>query len=158
MKSAHSSEQVPGRSFASQVSLILKLLRRRFDERARSIMLSDGKPLTRAQWRVLAAIHLREGATQREISDTLDIGTVATGQTIDRLEEAQWIERRVDRSDRRVRRLYVKAAAMPALERLGLLGDREEQAAMIGISTRDMQQLSLLLETVIENLGSTKAI
>ncbi|WP_242154569.1 MarR family winged helix-turn-helix transcriptional regulator [Sphingomonas sp. BAUL-RG-20F-R05-02] len=151
-------EPAAGRSFASQVALILKLLRKRFDERAGSIMLSDGKPLTRAQWRVLAAIHLREGATQREISETLDIGTVATGQTIDRLEEAEWIERRTDRSDRRVRRLYVKAPAMPALERLGLLSDREEEAVMIGISNEDMQRLSLLLETIIDNLGAKTSV
>lgn len=142
------------RSFAGQVALITKLLRKRFDERARSMTLSDGKPLTRAQWRVLAAIHIREGATQREIAEMLDIGTVATGQTIDRLEESNWIERRADRSDRRVKRLYLKPPAMPVLERLGLLGDREDQSAMVGISSKDMERLSALLETVITNLLS----
>jgi DNA-binding MarR family transcriptional regulator len=121
-------------------------------------MLSDGKPLTRARWRVLAAIHLRGGVTQGEISATLDVGPVATGHTIDRLDEAQRIERRVDRSDRRVLRLYVKAAAIPALERLRLLGDIEEQAATIGISTQDIERLSALLENVIDNLNTETAI
>jgi MarR family transcriptional regulator for hemolysin len=145
------------RSFATQVALIAKLLRKRFDERAHRMTLSDGKPLTRAQWRVLAAIHLREGATQREIAELLDIGTVATGQTIDRLEEALWVERRADRSDRRVRRMYLKPPAMPVLERLGLLADHEGQAAMVGISREDMAHLARLLDTVINNLTSTNA-
>lgn len=142
------------RSFAAQVALITKLLRKRFDERARSMTLSDGKPLTRAQWRVLAAIHLREGATQREIAELLGIGTVATGQTLDRLEEARWVERRADPSDRRVKRLFLKPPAMPVLERLGLLGDREDQAAMVGIPSEDMARLSILLDSIIDNLGS----
>lgn len=142
------------RSFASQVALITKLLRKRFDQRARTMTLSNGKPLTRAQWRVLAAIHLREGATQREIAETLEIGTVATGQTIDRLEESEWVERRPDHSDRRVKRLYLRPQAMPTLERLGLLGDREDEAAMIGISNVDMKRLATLLETIIANLLS----
>jgi DNA-binding MarR family transcriptional regulator len=145
------------RSFANQVALITKLLRKRFDERARSMTLSDGKPLTRAQWRVLAAIHLRDGATQREIAELLDIGTVATGQTIDRLEEALWVERRADRSDRRVRRIYLKPPAIPALERLGLLGDQMDQSVMVGISREDMARLTALLDTVIENLTGASA-
>lgn len=144
------------RSFATQVALITKLLRKRFDERARSMTLSDGKPLTRAQWRVLAAIHLREGATQREIAELLDIGTVATGQTIDRLEESHWVERRADRSDRRVKRMYLQEGAMPVLESLGLLGDQEDQSAMVGISRDDMAKLSVLLENIIENLTSAE--
>ncbi|WP_242137084.1 MarR family transcriptional regulator [Sphingomonas sp. TREG-RG-20F-R18-01] len=144
------------RSFATQMALITKLLRKRFDQRARSMTLSDGKPLTRAQWRVLAAVHLREGATQREIAELLDIGTVATGQTIDRLEGSQWVERRPDQSDRRVKRLYLKPQAMPVLERLGLLGDREDQSAMVGISSEDMARLGALLETIIENLLSAE--
>ncbi len=144
----------PNRRFATQVVLITKLLRKRFDQRARSMSLSDGKPLTRAQWRVLAAIYVREGATQREIAEMLEIGTVTTGQTIDRLEAAQWVERRPDQADRRVNRLYLMPQAMPTLERLGLLDDRVDQAAMAGISPADMERLTSLLETIITNLLS----
>lgn len=148
------STPLANRRFATQVALITKLLRKRFDQRARSMSLADGKPLTRAQWRVLAAVYVREGATQREIAEMLELGTVTTGQTIDRLEAAQWVERRPDQADRRVNRLYLKPQAMPTLERLGLLDDRVDQAAMAGISPADMEQLTTLLETIIANLLS----
>jgi DNA-binding MarR family transcriptional regulator len=140
------------RSFASQVSLITRLLRKRFDERARDLALSDGETLTRPQWRMLGAIHLQEGATQREIAERLEIGPVAAGQTIDRLEEARWVERRADPADRRVKRLYVTDAAMPVLAKLGLLADSEDQRAIVGIPAEDMARLSALLDDVIRNL------
>ena len=142
------------RSLASQVALITRLLRKRFDERARHLALSNGEALTRVQWRMLAAIHLREGATQREIAELLEIGPVAAGQVVDRLEESQWVERRADPSDRRVNRLYLRDAAMPVLARLGLLGDSEDQCAIVGIPAEDMERLSSLLDDVIENLMS----
>lgn len=143
------------RSFASQVSLITRLLRKRFDERARGLALPDGEVLTRAQWRMLAVIHLQEGATQREIAERLEIGAVAAGQTIDRLEESRWVERRTDPADRRVRRLYVTQAAMPVLAQLGLLADSEDQRAVLGIGNDDMAQLTRLLDDVIRNLMKT---
>ena len=142
------------RSFASQVQLITRLLRKRFDERARDLALPNGDTLTRAQWRMLGAIHLNEGITQREVAERLEIGPVAAGQTIDRLEESKWVERRADRADRRVKRLYVTDAAIPVLARLGLLADSEDQNAIIGIPSAEMAKLTSLLDDVICNLMS----
>lgn len=145
------------RNFTAQVALITRLLRKRFDERARNMALSNGEALTRAQWRTLGAIHIRPGATQREVAERLEIGPVAAGQTIDRLEDSGWVERRTDPADRRVRRLYVTDAALPILARLGLLGDSEDQRAILGISAQDMETLSTLLDDVIENLVAPDA-
>lgn len=140
------------RTFASQVHLITRLLRKRFDERARALAQPDGNVLTRAQWRMLGAIHLLEGGTQREVAERLEIGPVAAGQTIDRLEELGWVERRPDAKDRRANRLYLTDAAQPILARLGLLADSEEQRAAVGIPPDDMQKLQSLLDDVIRNL------
>ncbi|EJU11809.1 transcriptional regulator [Sphingomonas sp. LH128] len=140
------------RSFASQVSLITRLLRKRFDERARAMALPNGETLTRAQWRMLGAIHLNEGSTQREVAERLEIGPVAAGQSIDRLEQSKWVERRADPADRRVKRLYVTDAALPVLAQLGLLGNSEDQRAIVGIPSEDMRRLTTLLDDVIANL------
>lgn len=140
------------RGLANQVSLITRLLRKRFDERARDMALCNGEALTRAQWRMLGTIHALEGATQREVAERLEIGAVAAGQTIDRLEELKWVERRADPKDRRARRLYVTDAAQPILKRLGLLGDSEDQCAVVGMPPADMEKLRSLLDDVIKNL------
>jgi len=154
--SATPSRPPEKRSFASQVSLITRLLRKRFDERARTVALSNGDTLTRAQWRMLGTIHLQEGCTQREVAERLEIGPVAAGQTIDRLEDSKLVERRTDRADRRVRRLYVTDEALPILARLGLLADSEDQSAIVGIPAGDMKLLKGLLDDVIENLTATE--
>ena len=146
------------RSLLAQIKLVLKLLRKRFDERARAVALSEGagrgEALTQAQWRALATIYLNAGCTQKELAEKLEIGAVATGQTIDRLERLQWIARRSDPGDRRVNRLHVTEAALPVLERLGVLADREDYFADVGLSPEKIATLTALLDEVIGNLSS----
>ncbi|MEI5688537.1 MarR family winged helix-turn-helix transcriptional regulator [Sphingomonas kyungheensis] len=144
----------PGqRSFATQVSLIARLLRKRFDERARAMALAEGEALTQAQWRALASIYLHPGWTQKEMAEKLEIGPVAIGQTLDRLEALQWVERRADPGDRRVKRLYATEAAQPVVARLGLLADREDHYAGISLAPEKMQMLTTLLDEVIDSLS-----
>lgn len=143
------------RSFASQVTLIARLLRKRFDERARAMALTTDEALTQAQWRALGAIWLNPGWTQKEMAEKLEIGPVAMGQTVDRLEALQWVERRSDPGDRRVRRLYATDAAEPIVARLGLLAGREDHYASISLSPDKMRLLTGLLDEVIESLTAT---
>lgn len=140
------------RSFASQVSLIARLLRKRFDERARAMALTTDEALTQAQWRALGSIWLHPGWTQKEMAEKLEIGPVAMGQTVDRLEALQWVERRSDPGDRRVRRLYATDAAEPMVARLGLLAGREDHYASVSLSPDKMRLLTGLLDEVIESL------
>ncbi|WP_288937858.1 MarR family transcriptional regulator [uncultured Sphingomonas sp.] len=144
----------PPRSFASQVALIARLLRKRFDERARTMALAGEGSLTQAQWRALASIYVNAGCTQKELAERLDIGPVAIGQTVDRLERLQWIERRRDPGDRRVNRLHVTAVALPVLQRLGVLANSEDHYASLGVAPEKMKLLTALLDEVIADLTS----
>ena len=143
------------RSFASQVALIARLLRKRFDARARAMALTADEALTQAQWRALGAIWLHPGWTQKEMAEKLEIGPVAMGQTLDRLEALQWVERRSDPGDRRVKRLYATDAAEPMIARLGLLAGREDHYASISLLPEKMRLLTTLLDEVIEALNAT---
>ncbi|SEK90639.1 DNA-binding transcriptional regulator, MarR family [Sphingomonas palmae] len=154
------AEPAEQRSLVAQIKLVSKLLRKRFDERARAVALSEGadrgEALTQAQWRALATIYLNAGCTQKELAEKLEIGPVATGQTVDRLERLSWITRRSDPGDRRVNRLHVTDAALPILERLGVFADREDYFAAVGLSPEKMATLTALLDEVIGNLSSAK--
>ena len=143
------------RSFASQVALIARLLRKRFDERARAMAMDGEEALSQAQWRALATIHLNSGCTQKELAERLEIGPVATGQTIDRLERLGWVERKADAGDRRVNRLHVTRAALPILHRLGLLPDSDDPYACIALPHDKMAQLTALLDEVIISLSQS---
>ena len=67
------------------------------------------KPLgvTRSQWWVLAFLSRQDGMPQVALADELDLGKVALGGLIDRLETAGFVERRPDKVDRRVKRVFL---------------------------------------------------
>jgi DNA-binding MarR family transcriptional regulator len=105
-----------------------RLLRRRFDEQARTIGIS------RAQWQVLFALSRHEGINQSGLADYLEVETITLCRMIDRLQEAGHVERRADPADRRAWRLFLSPAAHPLLDRLrdvGLAVVDQAQAGMV---------------------------
>ena len=128
------------------ISWIARMMRTRFDARARAL------GLTRAQWMMMVTIQLSEGATQSELASRLEINTVTAGRIIDRLEAAGWSERRQDRVDRRVNRLYLTPAAAPMLESLAEVGAEEERVSLRGIDLAEQAVLADLLDRMVANL------
>src|SRR5204862_397702 len=61
------------------------------------------KPLnvTRSQWWVLAYLSREDGMTQSQLAEELDLGKVAVGGLIDRLEKSGLVRRDADATDRR---------------------------------------------------------
>ena len=88
------------------------LLRRRFDQRARAL------GLTRAQWNVLSHLYRNDGINQAGLADLMEVEPITVGRQLDRMEEAGWIARRPDPSDRRVRRIYMTPQAQGVLYQL----------------------------------------
>jgi MarR family transcriptional regulator for hemolysin len=139
-------------TIGAKVSLIARLLRTRFDARARSI------GLTRAQWRMIVTIAASEGVAQHELASRLDINSVTAGRILDRLVAAGCVERRPDPDDRRVNRVYLTPGAAPIMQQLSALGREEERTTIRGISEAEQAQLEGLLQRVIENVQSAPAL
>ncbi|HEX6842884.1 MAG TPA: MarR family transcriptional regulator, partial [Stellaceae bacterium] len=78
----------PERSFGFLLHDIARLMRKRFDQRARSLNLS------RAQWQLLVHLSRHEGITQSGLAEILEIENITVGRLVDRMEEAGWVERR----------------------------------------------------------------
>src|SRR6185312_4930884 len=96
---------------------IARLMRKRFDQRAR------GLGLTRSQWQVLAHLARHEGINQAGLAEILELEPITVGRLIDRMEEAGWVERRPDPSDRRARLLYLSDKAQPVFARMRSLAE-----------------------------------
>jgi MarR family transcriptional regulator, transcriptional regulator for hemolysin len=117
------------------------------------------KPIgtTRSQWWVLAQLSRRDGMGQKELADLLDIGKVALGGLIDRLESGKLVERRADAVDRRVKRVYLTAAAQKLLL---VMADAEvglNARLLKGISPKERAELLALLEKIKRNLYAFSA-
>lgn len=134
------------RVLSFEVMRVSRLIRRRFDRRARALGLS------RAQWQTIACVRRSPGATQRRIAELLEIGEVAVGRSIDRLVNSGWLERRVDPRDRRVYRIYLTQAIEPVLDELARMSDEEDAVVFHGFSEAERVQLGKLLGRMARNI------
>jgi DNA-binding MarR family transcriptional regulator len=90
-------------NIGTMVAQVARLMRRSFDERARKI------GVTRPQWQVLSLLIRHEGINQGGLADILEVEPITLGRMIDRLQEAELVERRPDPADRRAWRLFITA-------------------------------------------------
>lgn len=126
---------------------IARLLRKRFDQRAR------GLGLTRAQWQVLVHLARHEGINQSGLAEILEVEPITLGRLIDRMEEAGWVERRPHPSDRRVRLLYMTAKAQPVFAEMRAIGDQVKGEALAGLTQEERERLLATLLTIRTNLS-----
>jgi DNA-binding MarR family transcriptional regulator len=105
---------MPANSFEQNWALLVhdtaRLIRRRFDVAIKDL------GLTQAKWRVLAILHRSPGLSQSELAERLDIEKAPLGLALEWLDQAGWIRRETDRSDRRARRVYLREQAAPTLQ------------------------------------------
>lgn len=125
-----------------------RLLRRTFDRQARA------HGLSRARWQVLWTLAREEGLKQSELADRLDVAPISLTRQLDNLEQEGLVERRPDPADRRCFRVFLTAAAGPALDLLGGLAVETRAQAFAGLSAADVRQLQGLLARIRENLGN----
>jgi DNA-binding MarR family transcriptional regulator len=123
------------RSLGFLLGDVSRLIRKRFDMRAREL------GLTRAQWRVLARLRRREGINQRDLAEILEIENITLTRHIDRLEDKGLVERRRDPADRRAWNLYLNAKVQPVLDRMRELSVMTRTEALNGISEADSERL-----------------
>ncbi|WP_164158110.1 MarR family winged helix-turn-helix transcriptional regulator [Sandarakinorhabdus rubra] len=124
-----------------------RLLRRRFDTRARSIGVS------RAQWQVLFALSRSEGINQATLAERLEVETITVTRMVDRLEDAGLVERRADPADRRAWRLFLTPRAHPILVELQAVAVEVRAEMLAGLDAGEQGRLLALLRQLRANLS-----
>ncbi|WP_174297891.1 MarR family winged helix-turn-helix transcriptional regulator [Sphingomonas bacterium] len=127
---------------------VARLLRRRFDERARLI------GVTRQQWRLLVMLNRCEGLNQGALAERLEVEPISLCRMVDRLEEAGHVERRRDPADRRAWRLFLTDRSRPLIEQLARIADAVMEQALTGISAEAHAALAAVLTDVRANLAT----
>jgi DNA-binding MarR family transcriptional regulator len=135
-------------SFGFLLSDVARLLRKRFDERARSL------GATRAQWKMLLTLSRNEGLNQGALAELLEVEPITACRMIDRLEESGLVERRRDPDDRRAWRIHLTPAAVPVIARLRAYADELLEAVLTGLDARERAALAASLETIRGNLAA----
>jgi DNA-binding MarR family transcriptional regulator len=122
-------------------------LRRRVVDRAL-------KPLgvTRSQWWVLAFLSRSDGMSQVALADELDLGKVALGQLIDRLEKTGFVLRRADDSDRRIKRVFLTRRGQALIARIRENVTVTEKEILENIDETDLRATGRALRKMKETL------
>jgi DNA-binding MarR family transcriptional regulator len=128
------------------LSDVSRLMRRRFDERARQV------GATRAQWRTLITLSRNEGINQGGLADLLEVEPITLCRMIDRLEESGLVERRRDPADRRAWLLFLTEKSRPLLDDLKDVAQDMIEQALAGIGGADRERLTSLLDIIRANL------
>ncbi len=128
------------------VNDVARLMRREYGRRVK------GMNLTRSQWWVMVHLIRFDGCNQTQLAEELDIGKVALGGLLDRLESRGWIERRPDPDDRRAKRVYLTEAGRPLIAEMQEKARGVHRLIISGMDRGDQDRLVDLLLQAKNNL------
>jgi len=112
------------------------------------------KPLnvTRSQWWVLAYLSRQDGMTQSQLAIELDLGKVAVGGLIDRLEKTGLVRREADAGDRRVNRVFLEPKSKQLIARMRRVSHKMNEQILRGLDDAMLGSTADTLDTMKRNL------
>lgn len=124
-------------------------LRRAYDRRVARL------GVTRAQWRVLLTLSRNPGLRQVDLAERLDMEPITLCRIVDRLEEANLVERQRDPADRRAWRLALTDQSAPMLENLREIATEMADDTFGGLDPFQIETLRSMLEQIRGNIART---
>ncbi len=124
-----------------------RLLRKHFEAKGSVYGLSA------AQWRLMVRLVREEGVPQARLAELLEIEPISVSRLLDRMEEAGWVERRQDASDRRVRMIFPTDKSREAFAAIKSVAGDVYDAALAGLSAEERRVLVKALTTIVSNLN-----
>src|SRR5215813_1999231 len=112
------------------------------------------KPLnvTRSQWWVLAYLSREDGMTQSQLAEELDLGKVAIGGLIDRLEKSGLVRREADATDRRVNRVFLEPKSKQLITRMRKVSHKLNEQILSGLPNEKLEHAATTLDAMKRNL------
>jgi MarR family transcriptional regulator for hemolysin len=138
-----------GRNFGFLAHDVSRLIKRRFDRKARQ----TGLPITRRQAAVMLYIARNEGVSQTEVASWLDMEPIALVRMLDKLHEEGLVERRAHPTDRRVRTLWLTAAARPVVTEILAINKVIRDEAFAGMPPHARDTVIDILDGIKGNLA-----
>ncbi|MPQ94565.1 MULTISPECIES: MarR family winged helix-turn-helix transcriptional regulator [Thioclava] len=138
---------MPDQSLGFLLHDATRLIRRRFEARANEF------GLTTAQWRLLVYLKKEGALPQARLAELLEIEPISVSRLVDRMEEADWVCRKPDPNDRRVKLVHPSAKARNAFENARSIADDIYEQALAGLSDDEVATALNTLRAIIRNLS-----
>ena len=126
---------------------VTRLMRRRFDERARTL------GVTRPQWKLLLSLSREQGLNQGALAERMDVEPITLCRMVDRMEESGLLERRRDPADRRAWRVHLTPRSRIMIDRLREGVAQLEQDMLAGLDDSAREQFSQVMDMIRANLA-----
>lgn len=136
------------RDFGFLLKDVSRLTSRNFERHMARVKLG----LTLEQCKVLIYLERSQGINQTQLASLSDIDPMTLVRHLDRMERDGCVERRPDPEDRRARRLYLTASALPLVKQVWAIADRARRDVFAGFEKAEQTQLLTLLGRVRGNL------
>ena len=136
----------PKAMIAPRIMCLSKLLRQAFNEAVAEQGLFSG------QEDIILTLVINEGLTLSELSKILDVSNATASVSVKRMEKSGFIIKKPDQNDARITRLYPTEKAKATTDKIKSHMDQMEKRIKTNMTETEAEQLSILLESAIQNL------
>jgi MarR family transcriptional regulator for hemolysin len=140
--------------FENSVGFVVNNTAKSF-QRSLDIELRRNVGVTLNQWRVIGALVLKPGLTQKEIADKMGIEGATLVPVIDKMEKGGLLKRKTDLTDRRANRIYLTPKADSLWESMTECALKIRRSSTRNISDADIQITLDTLRKISKNLTAS---
>ncbi|MFZ1075962.1 MAG: MarR family transcriptional regulator [Nitrosotalea sp.] len=107
--------------------------------------------LTSSQWKVILALNLFDGLSQRELADKIYVDGSTLVPVIDKMEKNGLLERKPDPKDRRNNRLYLTKKSESIVDSIIEIVLQLRKMLYKGLSKDDLELMRPRLKKIVDN-------
>lgn len=130
---------------------LLLFLASKSQERLAEASIKKHLGLTPAQWKVILALNMTDGLTQKELADKIFLDGSTLVPVIDKMEQNGMVERKADSKDRRVNRVFLTKQSEATVDSIILIILQLRKTIYNGISESEIALIKNTLKTIIKN-------
>lgn len=138
-------------AFFDELLKVNRKLRTMFDARVKK------RGLTLARARLMMQIAAREGDSQSELAETLQIEQPSLVGLLDGLEKKGFVERRTTPDDRRANRIFLTPAARREADSMTAYVAELRAQVLAGVDDADIEGATRVLAVLSRNIGEATA-
>ena len=123
-------------------------------QKAFDLELRDKIGITVTQSKVIFALYLFSGLTQRELADKIGVETPSLVPIIDKMEEDGYVKRKLDPKDRRIKRIYTTNKADALWDSMLECASHIRKVSLKEVSEQEVNSALETIKKITENLST----
>jgi len=110
--------------------------------------------ITLTQSKVIFALYMFSGLTQRELADKIGVETPSLVPIIDKMEEDGYVKRKLDPKDRRLKRIYTTPKTNALWDSMMECASQIRKVSLNKVSEQEVKSVLETIKRITENLSA----